>query len=435
MAEHATDAFWHPGMLEPPGRVNLRTLVYIRWVAVVGQLVTLLAVHYGLRFELPLIEATAVVLASALLNIAVTMRRPLSMRLGDRAAALHLAYDVVQLSALLFLTGGLRNPFSLLILAPVTVSATALSRGSTVGLGTLSTICITLLAVWHLPFPWSGKPLDLDELYITGIWEALILGTLFIAVYVGSVSEEARKMSDALAAAQTALSSEQRLSELGALAAAAAHELGSPLATIAVTAKEMSHEVAKDSPLVDDIALLISQSDRCREILAGLAQRPEADGGPPYSSMPLSALVLVAAQPHESEGIELRFEPGPHATTPESREPMARRSAEIIHGLGNLIQNAVQFANTRVTIETRWGPEELSVAVRDDGPGFSPGLLDRLGEPYLSTREGDGYMGLGVFIACTLLKRTGGKVRFANRAGGGAEVVVSWPRAALADTS
>lgn len=434
MAEHATDAYWHPGALEPPGRVNLRTLVYIRWTAVVGQLATLLAVRYGLGFELPLLASVSVVAASALLNVAVTLRWPLSMRLGDRAAALHFAYDVVQLSALLFLTGGLHNPFSLLILAPVTVSATALSRGSTVGLGALSTLCITLLAVWHLPFPWAGTPPALDGLYIAGVWEATIIGTLFIAVYVASVSEQARRMSDALAAAQTALSSEQRLSELGALAAAAAHELGSPLATIAVTAKEMSHEVGKDHPLAGDIALLIGQSDRCRDILAGLAQRPEADGGPPYSRLPLGALVLVAAQPHRSEGVDLRFEPGPFPATPESSEPMAPRSAEIIHGLGNLIQNAVQFADSKVTIETRWGPAELSVAVRDDGPGFSPGLLERLGEPYLSSREGEGYMGLGVFIAVTLLKRTGGTVRFANRAGGGAEAVVSWPRAALEDT-
>ena len=435
MVEQTTDAFWHPGMLEPPGRVNLRTLVYIRWVAVIGQLVTLLVVHYGLRFDLPLVEGIAVVAASALLNIAVTMQWPLSMRLGDRAAALHFAYDVVQLSALLFLTGWLHNPFSLFILAPVTVSATALSRGSTVGLGTLSAICITLLAIWHLPFPWGGPPLDLDELYVTGIWEATMLGTLFIAVYVGSVSEEARKMSDALSAAQTALSSEQRLSELGALAAAAAHELGSPLATIAVTAKEMSHEIEKDSPLADDIALLISQSDRCRDILAALAQQPEADGGPPYSSIPISALVHVAAEPHESEGVELRFEPGPQPATPESKEPSVRRSAEFIQGLGNLIQNAVQFARSRVTIETQWGPEELTVAVRDDGPGFSSGLLDRIGEPYLSTREGDGHMGLGIFIACTLLKRTGAQVRFGNVADGGAEAVVSWPRTALTDTT
>jgi two-component system sensor histidine kinase RegB len=434
MAEYASDAYWHPGALEPPGRINLRTLVYIRWVAIAGQLATLLAVHYGLGFELPLAETGAVVAASALLNIAVTLRWPLSMRLGDRAAALHFAYDVVQLSALLFLTGGLHNPFSLLILAPVTVSATALSRGSTVALGALSTLCITLLAFWHLPFPWAGAPLQLDGLYITGIWEATVIGTLFIAVYVGSVSEQARRMSDALAAAQTALSSEQRLSELGALAAAAAHELGSPLATIAVTAKEMSHEVGKDGPLAADIALLISQSDRCRDILAELAQRPEADGGPPYSRLPLSALVFLAAQPHEAAGVDLHFEPGPLAATPESQEPMARRSSEIIHGLGNLIQNAVQFANSKVTVETRWGPGELSVAVRDDGPGFAPGLLDRLGEPYLSSREGDGYMGLGVFIAVTLLKRTGGTVRFANRADGGAEAVVSWPRAALEDT-
>lgn len=436
MAARTIDSPPGPWAPEPPGRVTLRTLVYIRWVAVVGQSVTLLMVQYGLGFDLPILAAAAVVGMSVLLNVVVAMSRPLSMRLSDRSAAYYLAYDVLQLSALLFLTGGLRNPFSLLILAPVTVSATALSRGSTMGLGTLSTICITLLALWHLPFPWSGEPLDLADLYVTGIWEAMILGTLFIAIYVGSVSEESRKMSDALAATQAALAREQRLSELGALAAAAAHELGSPLATIAVTAKEMSHEAPKDGPLAKDIELLISQSDRCREILAGLAQRPETDGGAPYSLMPFSALVTLAAQPHANDAIALEFDANadpdtPDPNGPDGDEPQVRRSAEILHGLGNLVQNAVQFAQSRVTVETRWGPEHVSVIVRDDGPGFPPALLDRIGEPYLSTRGGGEHMGLGIFIAGTLLRRTGAELQISNRPEGGAEAMVSWPRAML----
>ena len=273
MRDHTAALPWRPWAPDPPGRVNLRTLVVIRWVAVVGQLATLLMVRYGLGFALPMIPAIGIVALSAILNLAVTFTRPLSLRLSDRAAAFYLAYDIVQLTALLFLTGGLENPFSLLILAPVTVSATALSRASTMALGALSVLCITFIALWHLPFPWNGDGLELPDLYLTAIWEAMVLGTLFIAAYVGSVSEEARRLSDALTATQMALSREQRLSELGALAAAAAHELGSPLATIAVTAKEMSHDVAADSPLAKDVELLLSQSERCREILAGLARQ------------------------------------------------------------------------------------------------------------------------------------------------------------------
>ncbi len=433
MTDQHSESIWRPWMPDPPGRVNLRTLVYIRWVAVAGQLVTLLMVRYGLGFELPMVPAVAAVGASALLNIVVTMSLPLSTRLGDRAATLYLAYDVLQLSALLFLTGGLRNPFSLLILAPVTVSATALSRASTMGLGLLSTICITLLTLWHLPFPWGGEPLHLAGLYVTGIWEAMILGTLFIAVYVGSVSEQARKMSDALAATQTALARQQRVSALGALAAAAAHELGSPLATIAVTAKEMSHDVAPGGPMAKDIDLLISESDRCREILAELAQRPEADGGPPFSRLPISAMVELAAEPHGSDAVDIRFEAGPSAAGHGAAEPLVRRSPEILHGLGNLVQNAVQFAVTRVTVETRWDAERITVTVADDGPGFPAGMLDRLGEPYLSTRAGEGHMGLGIFIAGTLLQQTGAQVRYGNRREGGAEAIVGWNRGELED--
>jgi two-component system sensor histidine kinase RegB len=260
-----TDYLQH-GHVEPAGRLRLRTLVYIRWFAIIGQFVSLTVVRYGLGFDLPIAWALLPVAASAGLNLVLMLRMPLGTRLGDRAASLYLAYDVIQLTVLLFLTGGLQNPFVVLILAPVIVSATVLSRASTIALGFLSAIAITVLAFWHLPFPWSGTPFALPEIYLLGIWEALVLGIVFIGAYVGSVSGEAQQMSDALAATQIALAREQRLSALGGLAAAAAHELGSPLSTIAVVAKEMKHEVEEGTPLAEDVDLLIEQSARCRDI-------------------------------------------------------------------------------------------------------------------------------------------------------------------------
>ncbi len=421
----------HPPALEPPGRVRLRTLVNIRWVAVAGQLVTLLAVHFGLGFALPIAPALAVVAGSALLNAALTFTQPLNLRLGDRPAALYLAYDTLQLAALLFLTGGLVNPFYILILAPVTVSATVLSRESTIGLGLLSGICITTLAVWHLPFPWSAGGIDLPDMCILGVWEALVIGTLFIAAYVGSVAEEARILSDALAATQMALMREQRMSALGAQAAAAAHELGSPLATIAVTANEMAQELPQGSPLAADVDLLIGQSERCRRILAGLARNPEADGGPAYSQLPVTALVRSAAEPHRTSDIHVEFLGG--GADPSAPEPTVGRSPEILHGLGNLLQNAVQFARDRVVVDTSWDEDEITVIIDDDGPGIAANLLGRLGEPYLSSRADDEHMGLGIFIARTLLERTGAVVEFANRPEGGARVVVAWQRHRLDD--
>ncbi len=413
-----------------PGPVRLRTLAQIRWVAVAGQAVALLLVHYGLGFTLPIIPALGVVAASALVNLVTSIGRPGRAWLSDRTAAWFLAYDILQLGGLLFLTGGLTNPFALLMLAPITVSATNLSGRSTLTLGLLAIACASLLAVWHLPLPWLGEGLDLPPLLTLGTWTALVFGIVFLAAYAGSITTEARRMSNALNATQIALAREQRVSALGAQAAAAAHELGSPLATIAVIAKELARDVGADSPLATDIELLLSQSDRCREILARLSQRPEAgDGDTPYSRVPLSVLVDATAKPHGRDGVALGIEAG---TADGSAEPVVSRRPEFIHGVGNLVQNAVQFARASVAVRVEWNGDTVRIEVLDDGPGFTPAILNRLGEPYVSSRtRSAGHMGLGVFIAQTILERTGAELEFGNRREGGARVVVRWPRAAL----
>src|SRR5580658_3728827 len=322
------------------GRVSLRTLILIRWIAVIGQAVTLLIVHFALGFVLPLGIALCVVGVSALINLANSFQRPGKVRLGDRDAMMYLAYDVVQLGALLYLTGGLQNPFTLLTLAPITVGASILSRSSTAALAVITICVISVLAIWHLPLPWDEDLLQLPALFIMAVWLSMTLSTVFIAAYTFSVTEEGRRMSDALAATQLALAREQRVSAVGALAAAAAHELGSPLATIAVIAKELARELPPDSPHAEDAALLLSQSERCRHILAELAHQPEEDGSSPYASLPISALVEAAGALYRDPRIRLIF-----ATTgaPPEDEPLVKRSPEIMHGLNNLIQNAVQF--------------------------------------------------------------------------------------------
>ncbi|MHA1538824.1 MAG: ActS/PrrB/RegB family redox-sensitive histidine kinase [Alphaproteobacteria bacterium] len=412
------------------GRVRLRTLVYIRWAAIAGQFASLLIVHYGFHFPLPIVWALAAVAVSALLNIAVTVRQPLGAFIEDRSAALYLAYDIAQLSVLLYLAGGLQNPFSVLILAPVIVSASVLSRRSTIALGALSAVSITVLAQWHQPFPWRGAGFPLPELYVMAIWGALFLGIVFIAAYVGSVAQAARQMSNALAATQMALAREQRLSALGGLAAAAAHELGSPLATIAVAAREMSREVEKGTALAEDVDLLIEQCNRCRDILAELSRRPETYPGEPFARLPVSALVEASGEPYVGGPVALRF----HRLPPgdgDALEPNVARSPEILHGLGTLIENAVQFARTRVDVGTAWDASSVTVTVVDDGPGFAGAVRDRLGEPYVSSRDGQGHMGLGVFIASTLLGHTGGELSFTNAGPGGASVAIRWNRSTI----
>jgi two-component system sensor histidine kinase RegB len=406
-----------------PGRVRLQTLVLLRWIAIVGQLLSLLFVHFGLGFPLPLLASLVVVGLSTLLNVALFLIYPTAKRLSERGATSYLAFDMVQLGALLFLTGGVENPFALLVLVPVTISATILSLRSTVLLGLLAFTIIGLLAVWHLPLPWSEPRLVLPHAYQAGAFVALVLGMLFIAAYAWQVAEEARRMSDALAATQMALAREQQISAVGGLAAAAAHELGSPLGTIAVVAKELSREIEPDDPLAEDIALLMSQAQRCRDILARLSRRPTDEAsGEVFADLGIANLLTMAAEPWRRSGIEFRVR-----LKQEGEPPRLPRRPEIVQGLSNLFQNAMEFARSTVTVEVNWDRESLRIDILDDGPGMNVDILSALGEPYTTSRPESGGMGLGVFISMNLLRRSGASLGFSNRSGGGTRVRVNWP--------
>lgn len=406
------------------GRLRLRTLVLIRWIAVAGQTVAVLLVSFGLGFPVPLTACLAVIAVSVLSNLLLYIRMPLRARLGDRDSVLLLGFDILQLSVLLYLTGGLENPFAILIVAPVTVSATILSRGPTIVLMLLAVASISGLALVHAPLPWGPEELSLPGTYALGIWTALAVASVFIATYVWSVADEARRMSDALTETRLRLGREQNLTALGGLAAAAAHELGSPLATIAVVAKELSRDVPPDSAIAEDVALLMSQSDRCRDILAGLDQRSHIVNHQAFARAPISTLLERAGAPHHSDDVEQAVVIENVDDVEETgSEPIAQDAPELAYGLGNLIQNAVQFARSRVELRLSWDKQMVRVTISDDGPGFSNAVLASLGEPYVSTRGG---MGLGFFIAQTLLERGGASLEIRNR--NGAEVVIHWPR-------
>ncbi len=423
-------------------RIRLRTLVLWRWLAVVGQALTLLVVARVLEYDFPVWQSAICILGSAWLNIAASLRFPLARMLRDGEATTYLAYDLAQLSALLYFTGGLINPFSILFLVPVTIAATTLSLRATLILGVLTVFSVTTLTYFSWPLPWrAGEVLVKPGIYLAGTWLALIISLTFLAGYAWRLAEEARRMTAALAAAQRALESEQRLSAVGALAAAAAHELGTPLATIALVAKELARDMPDDGPHGEDLRLLVSQSARCKEILAQLSQAPDRRHAV-IEDLPLPLLVREAAQPHEGFGIEIEIV----SNGPKDKAliPIVRRSPELMHGLGNFIENAVDFAKRKVTIEIRWSAGDLRLRIIDDGRGFAAAVLDRLGEPYLTTRapqaadkqvtdlhdlhDRDAGMGLGVFIAKTLLERTGADISFANGASGGAIVAIHWPR-------
>lgn len=422
-------------ILLSPNNLRLDTLVRLRWLAVAGQTAAVLFVHFALGFPLPLLPALGVVALSALLNVALRLQFPESRRIGVGAAGLLLGYDVLQLAALLYLTGGLHNPFAVLFLAPVLISATALPPPMTLLLGLLAVGCASLLAFSYWPLPWAGPPPSLPFLYVAGVWTALTLAIGFIGVYAFRVAKEARQLSEALAATELVLAREQHLSALDGLAAAAAHELGTPLATIALVARELDRSLPEDDVHRDDLKLLLEQTGRCRDILRTLSTLDE--GGAPHERMPLSVLVEETVAPSRSFGVAIETRQAGYGP-----EPVGNRNPGILYGIGNLIENAVDFARERVLVTTRWDDAEVEVEVSDDGPGFSPEIRARLGEPYVSSRgtpqrsgaePGAGGLGLGFFIAKTLLERSGAKVAIANAPppSTGAVVRVLWPRMAF----
>ena len=422
------------------GSISLRTLILIRWIAIFGQASTVLLVHYGLGYTLPLIPTAAVIAVSVLLNIGAMVQGRVRLRLVERDAAMYMAYDMVQLAVLLYLTGGLQNPFAVLLLAPLTVSAIVLSRRGTTVMTVLLLALLAVLAVWHYPLPGLADigvagpgfgAITQSAVYRAGVWFALSLSAIFIAAYVWQVADEARMIDEALTASQMALAREQRISALGALSAAAAHELGTPLGTILMVARELADDLPADTPIAEDVELLLDQAQRCRDILADLTRRPETTGGDPYEVLTLPALIDVAARPHLRSEIDLEVSIVPRDA---SRQPTVKRSPALLHGLGNLLQNACQFARHRVAVRAEWSRGDVSISILDDGPGFPAGLIPRLGEPYVRVSDDDDAgegrrepgMGLGIFIAATLLGQTGAKLRFGNA--GGAQVVIRWKR-------
>ncbi|MEZ5841382.1 MAG: ActS/PrrB/RegB family redox-sensitive histidine kinase [Hyphomicrobiales bacterium] len=429
--------------LAPPDfsdrRLRLETLVRLRWLAVAGQALAVLFTAAVLDAPFSVGLCFAVVALSAWLNIYLKMRFSSTHRLENRWGALLLAYDIVQLGALLYLTGGLGNPFALLLLAPVLVSATILPPKRTIILGLLVLAIATALVVWHEPLPWNeNDPLKLPFLYIAGVWVALACGTVFMGVYAWRVAEEARQLADALTATELVLSREQNLSALDGLAAATAHELGTPLATITLVAKEMQRDLPEDSPYAEDVALIRTQAERCRDILQKLASLG-SESDQEFARLRISHLLDEVVEPHRNFGVEIAIS----VSGDRSLEPVGQRNPGVIHGLGNIVENAVDFASSAVDIEVIWDTAACTVTVMDDGPGFAQDVIDRIGDPFVTTRGPgvaqpdrnleSGGLGLGFFIAKTLLERSGAQLEFSNRPPGahGAIIQITWPRSAI----
>lgn len=423
--------------------VRMRTLVMLRWFAILGQIGAILVAISVYRLSLEVGLIAGVIAMSVILNVVSMFLYPESRRLSENEADLMIGFDVIQLGLLLYLTGGLHNPFTLLILAPVTVASTVLPLRSTLILGAITLAIVTLLRFESLPIMTaSGFPLILPDLFVFGFWVALMIGVVFVAVYARQVTQETMSMGEALAATQMALAREQKLTDLGGVVAAAAHELGTPLATIKLVSSELIDELEGNEELKEDALLIREQADRCRDILRSMGRAGKEDHLMRHAA--LETVVREASEPHLDRGKSVSFE----IIQPQSgdpRQPNIMRRPEVIHGIRNLVQNAVDFADSSVRIDMSWTDDVIALHINDDGPGFPQSVLGRIGDPFVRRRRADisgeqrpGYegMGLGLFIAKTLLERSGATLNFEN-AGPRNEtshrrsaiISVQWPRA------
>lgn len=416
------------------GHLRVRTLVTLRWMLIAGEIALLAAMAFLMHAPAPFFLCAIAVAGGAFVNLLTGVASAPQRVMGDREATAQLAFDVLQMSLLLGLIGGTANPFVLILLAPVTLAAATLPLRPLLVVAILAAALSMLLAMVSLPYPTlNPEPrLSLEFRLAAGI--ANVAGIALVAGYVRQSVVEAARMALALDVTQTVLAREQKLSALGALAAAAAHELGTPLATISIVCKEMARE-ATTPQVKEDAELLIAQAERCREILKRLAATPDKATDEVHERLSLRQLVQEVIEPHANASKDVRVE-AIVTGAKDVKTPDIRRLPEITHAFTTFVENAVDFAKSEILVSARFDADSVWIEVRDDGPGFAPDILAKLGEPYVTSRPGaegsrTGHigMGLGFFISKTLLERTGAQVTFHNARPRGAVVAARWPRA------
>ena len=410
--------------------LRLETIALVRWLSIAVQALAFLFIVLVLGFRARPALWSALVGVPAAVNLGIALVGRRSRLVSETEAVVQLGFDVVQLAAVLFFTGGVANPFALLLLAPATLAASSLPSRHAAAVAIMAIVAAALLAFWSWPLPLPGGRTFLAPVgYRLVAAAAVAAGVVFTAGYAFLAAQQTARMELALHVTQAVLAREQRLSALGGLAAAAAHELGTPLATISVVAKELAREGPED--VKEDARLLLSQTERCREILRRLTEAPEAEDAV-HARMSLVQLLNEVIEPHSSAPVRVE---AVVAGAPGASAPYVRRMPEVLRAMTSLVDNAVDFAASDVLVTARFDNEVVAVEVRDDGPGFAPDILSKLGQPYVTSRpSGEGSrshhsgMGLGFFIAKTLLERTGAKVEFRNGKGGGAVVAARWRR-------
>ena len=412
--------------LEENLHLDKKTLVILRWFAIIGQLVAINLVYSYLNLKFPIIESHIIIFIGLLTNLYLQFRIKTS-QLKDIYSSLFLIYDLIQLSALLYLTGGISNPFSLLLIVPAIVSSTFLSMGTTIILGAITVILLSFLTKYYLPLPGLNEySFSFPIFYLIGMLISVIVGLVFLSYFGIRFAGETKKRSEALNKLQQVIAKEYELESLGGQAAAAAHSLGTPLATITVVAKELRKEIGRESKHSKDLDLLISQTKRCGNILKKISQKQIVEDAFIKTVKLEDLLVEILRSFIETSDKEIKLE-----TSNDKNKIEIKRSPEIIYGLRNFIGNAVKFSNKQIEVVILSNNKTICVQINDDGPGFPEDVINVLGEPYIKSKSKKIYnksgLGLGTFLGKTLLERQGAKLNFFNNSKyGGAVVLISW---------
>ena len=411
--------------LEENLNLDRKTLVILRYIAIFGQFITINLVYNYLNLTFPIVESYIIIFIGLTTNLYLQFRFK-SNQLKDFYASLFLIYDLIQLSALLYLTGGILNPFSFLLIIPAIVSSTFLSMGTTIILGGTTSILLFLLTYFYLPLPGLEVEFSFSNFYKSGILVGILIGLIFLSYFGIRFAGETKKRSEALSKLQQVIAKEYELESLGGQAAAAAHSLGTPLATISVVATELKKEIGNNKDYSKDIDLLISQTERCSEILKKISKK-QIKEDKFISSIKLEDLlheIINSFQETSSKNISL-------ISDNDKNKINTKRSPEIIYGLRNFIGNAVKFSKSKVNVILRSDKENIEVIINDDGPGFPEDIKTILGEPYIKSKSKEvslnAGLGLGTFLGKTLLERQWANLFFSqDKKLGGASVTISW---------
>ena len=417
--------------INPQGlRITLETLINIRWIAIVGQFFTVSVVEYFLKFEFPYFGTLTLIFLSALVNVYLEINKSKFLTINNFYATLSIFYDLIQLILLLFMTGGLSNPFSILIIVPTTISVTYLSRGSSQFIMTCSIIFSTVIAFYHLPLPYPvNESLVLPKYYNIGLWLSLGIGIIFLGNYAYQLGRDNRVRTTALSKLEEELTKEKVINSVGGMAAAAVHELATPLATISLVSKELQKQLKDNSNIKEDINLLIEQSERCSSILKDIAQRKQKDEFIENIS-PKELINEIVFSLNNISNKEINVE----NLNLNQRMKMTKKT-EISYALRNFIENSIKFAKNKINIEIDQSKKKTAITISDDGDGFNKDIIANLGQPYLHSdniKKNKKGMGLGVFISKSLLERCLAQVTFRNNKSlPGASVKIVWNNSQL----